>query len=82
MPLRATRSDGADHPGFQTRRRQKGDDLIVELRVSIQDDVTVWASFWKGLAQLLDDPLRRRVSCDVAVQDLAASVLDDEKAVE
>ena len=36
--------------GFQTRRRQKGDDLIVELRVSIQDDETVWASFWKGLA--------------------------------
>ena len=47
--------------GFQTRRRQKSDDLIVELRVSIQDDVTVWASFWKAVPRC--GSIRKRNFC-------------------
>ena len=39
-------------------------------------------SLGKRFAQLLDDPVRSRVPSHVEVQDLAASVRDDEKAVE
>jgi hypothetical protein len=67
--------------GFQTRCPQERDDITVELRVAIQDDVTVRVSLGKGLTRLLDDPLRSRVSGHVEVQDLATSVRDDEEAV-
>ena len=52
---------------FQTRRLQKTDDRGIEFRIAIQDHVTVWASFRKGFAQLLHDPLRTRMSSDVEV---------------
>src|SRR6266511_5183565 len=67
---------------LQTRRLQKRRDLSIEFGIAVQDNVTVWASFRKGLPQLLDHPLRIRMSSDVQVQDLPASVLDDEEAVE
>ena len=67
---------------FQTRRLQKRDDRGIEFRIAIQDHVTVWASFREGLAQLLDDPLRTRMSSNVEVQDPAAPVLDDKEAVQ
>ena len=54
----------------------------VELRIAIQDGVAVRARFGERLAQLLDDPLRSRVAGHVEVQDPAASVLDDEEAVQ
>src|SRR6516225_2637422 len=66
----------------QSRRLQKQDDLIVELRVSIQNHVTVRGGLRKCFAQLLDDPGGRRVTSHVAVQDLPAPVLDDEETVE
>src|SRR5260370_39878237 len=50
---------------FQTRRLQKTDDGGIEFRIAVQDHVTVWASFRKGLAQLLDNPRRTRMSRDV-----------------
>jgi hypothetical protein len=37
-------------------------DTSIELCIPIQDDVTLRASFGKGLTQLLDDPLRRWVT--------------------
>ena len=46
------------------------------------DHVAIWDCFGKRFAQLLDDPLRRRVPSHVAVQDLPASMFDDEEAVE
>ena len=52
---------------FQTCRLEKRDDRGVEFRIAVQDHVTVWASFRKSLAQLLDDPLRTRVSSNVEV---------------
>src|SRR5260370_37512743 len=67
---------------FQTRRLQKTDDGDIEFRIAVQDHVTVWARFRKGLAQLLHDPRRTRMSSDVAMEDPAAPVLDDKKAVQ
>src|SRR6266850_2742056 len=52
---------------LQTRRLQKSDDGDIEFRIAVQDHVTVWARFRKGLAQLLHDPLRTRMSSDVAM---------------
>jgi hypothetical protein len=63
--------------GFQER-----DDISVEPRVTVQNHVSVRISFGKGFTQLLDDPLRGRVSGHAEVQDLATSVRDDEEAVE
>jgi hypothetical protein len=48
----------------------------------IQDDVTIRASLGKGLTQLVDNPLRSRVSGHVEVQNLPTSVLDDEEAIQ
>src|SRR6516165_9142586 len=67
---------------LQTRRLQKHDDLVVKLRVSIQNDVAVRSGLRKRFAQLLDDPVCGRVPRHVAVQDLPAAVLDDEETVE
>ena len=51
-------------------------------RVLLRRAVAIRGCLGKRFAQLLDDPLRRRVSGHVEVQDLAASVFDREEAVE
>ena len=68
--------------GFQPGRLQKPDDVSIEFRVAIEDDITIRASFGKGLAQLLDDPIRRWVPRDIEVQDLTTGVFDYEEAVQ
>ena len=68
--------------GFQTGGLQKLDHITIELRVPVQNYITVRASVGKGLTQLLNDPLRSRVTRDVEVQDLPASMLDDEETVQ
>jgi len=68
--------------GLQTGGFQEPDDVSIEFRVPVQNHVTVWASVGEGLTQLLEDPLRSRMSRHVEVQDLAASMRDDEEAVE
>src|SRR5678816_4311263 len=68
--------------GLQTSRLQERNDLMVELRVPIQNHVAVRASFRKGLAELLDHPLRSQMAGHIAVKDLPASVGDHEEAVE
>ena len=55
---------------LQPGRLQKRDDVSIEFRVAIEDDITIRASFGKGLAQLLDDPIRRWLPRDIEVQDL------------
>ena len=52
---------------FQSGRLQKRDNVGIELRVAVQNHVAVWASFRKGLAQLLYDPIRTRMSSNIAV---------------
>jgi hypothetical protein len=68
--------------GVQPGRLQERDDLAVEDGIAIQDDVAMRTYVRKGLAQLLHDPLSRRVPGSVEVQDVAASVRDDEEAVQ
>ena len=51
--------------GFNPVAFRKRDDGAIEFRIAVQDHVTVWASFRKGLAQLLHDPLRARMSSEV-----------------
>ena len=67
---------------FQTRRLQKRNDRGIKCRIAVQDHVTVWASFRKGLAQLLHDPLRTRISSNVEMENSAAPMLDDKEAVQ
>src|SRR5438270_2307116 len=50
---------------FQPRRLQKRDHRGIKFRIAVQDHVTVGASFRKGLAQLLHNPLRTRMSSNV-----------------
>ena len=67
--------------GLQTRCPQETDDVSVELRVPVEDDVTVRHRLGESFPQLLHDPLRRRVLRDVEMQNLPASVLDDKEAI-
>ena len=81
-PLRQTILPGRLNAGalrLQTRRLQKCDHLVVELGVSIQDDVAIWRCFRECFAQLLHNPSCSRMSGNVEVQDAAPSVLDDEE---
>ena len=66
----------------QTRRLQERRHGIVELRVSIEDHITIGTSFQKRFTQLLDDPVRTGVPRHVEVQDLPTAVFDYKKAVE
>ena len=51
--------------GSQTRRLQEQEDLSVEFRIPVQNHVTVWSNVREGFTQLLDHPLRSRMSSDV-----------------
>ena len=81
QPILPGRPDACSF-GLQTRRLQKGDHLIVEFRISIQDHVAIRRRLGEHFAQLLYNPGCRRTSGNVEVQDPATSVLDDEEAVE
>ena len=50
---------------LQRRGLLKCDHGGIEFRITVQDHVTVRASFRKSLAQLLNDPLRTRMSSNV-----------------
>ena len=67
--------------GIQTRCLQEGDDTSVELRVAVEDHVTIGTGLRKGFAQLLDHPLGSRVWCHAEVQNPAPPMLHDEEAV-
>ena len=61
--------------GLQSRCLQEGDHFVSELRISIEDGISIRTRFGESLAQLLDDPLRSRVAGHVEVQDPAPSML-------
>src|SRR5215470_7891922 len=67
---------------LQPRCLQESDHVSVELGVPVEDDVTVRHRLGESFPQLLHDPLRRRVLRDVEMQNLPASVLDDEEAIQ
>jgi hypothetical protein len=92
-PLRTTNTDEGDHPGAHWKSqphsvtacaRPGGDSAHPSSgsRVAVQDDITIWTRLGKHLPQLLDDPLRSRVSSRVGVQNPAPPMLDDKEAVE
>lgn len=58
------------------------DDAGRELRITIQDQVTVCALVRKGLSQLLHYPLAGGVLRHVEVQDSSRAMTDDEETVE
>jgi hypothetical protein len=67
---------------FQTRRRQKRNHVNIEFRIVGEDQVSIWGSFGKRFAQLLDDPVRSRVTRNVEMQDLPSPMFDDQEAVQ
>src|SRR5215831_16875269 len=67
---------------FQTRRLQKADHIGVMSRIAIEDGVTIPTSLGEGFTQLLHHPLGCRVSRHIEVQDLPASMLDDEETMQ
>ena len=67
---------------FETRGLQKRDHASIEFRIVVEDRVSIWGSFGKRFAQLLDDPVCSRVAGDVEMQDLSPPLFDDEKAVQ
>jgi hypothetical protein len=58
------------------------DNLFIELRAVIEDQITWRRVVGKRLAQLLDNPCAGRMPCDIAVQDTSPVMGDDEEAVE
>src|SRR5215831_17287125 len=67
---------------FQTRRLQKADHIGVVSRIAIEDCVTIPTSLGEGFTQLLHHPLGCRVSRHIEVQDVPASMLDDEETMQ
>src|SRR5258705_1143572 len=68
---------GNDTGGFH-----RCDHLKPKLLIAIKDQVFVTGFKEKRLAQLLDDPIARRILRNVNVQDASPVMTDDEEAVE
>jgi hypothetical protein len=68
--------------GLQSDGTQGFQNLCVELSIPIQDRVSVGCRVWESFAQLLDDPVRVRVSGRVKMQNPAPCMLDDEQAIQ
>jgi hypothetical protein len=65
--------------GLQSGCLQEGDHFLIERPISIEEGISIRTRFGECFAQLLDDPLRRRVISDIEMQNPASSVLDYEK---
>lgn len=59
--------------GLCANGAQHAQHLGLELYVAIQDHVSVWSRIREGFAQLLDDPVRVRVSGHVEMQNPATA---------
>ena len=46
-------------PGLQTRCLQKGDDIAIEFRIAVEDDVTIWACFRETPPAVVARPTRQ-----------------------
>jgi hypothetical protein len=64
---------------FESGGHQEGNDLAVEDGIVVQNSVAIWSRLGKGFAELLHDPICRRMLRDVEMQDPAALVLDDDQ---
>src|ERR1700683_5800642 len=68
--------------GLQSRRLQEGDHFLIERRILIEDGISIRSRFRECVAQLLDDPFRRRVVSHMERQIPASPVFDHKKARE
>ena len=67
---------------FDFHRSDRGWDIRPILGIPVEDEKPGCRPKGKGLPELLHDPTARRVSGDIDVQDAAAIVANDEKAIE
>ena len=71
------------HPlWLQTRGLQEHDHFGIELRIVIQNDVPIALFSDECIPELLDDPIRRWVSGDIAVQNLATLMINHKEAIQ
>ena len=73
----STGANGSNATGFQEL-----ENIATEFAIPVEQHVPVGAGKRKSLAQLLHDPIARRLRRDIEVQDLPSIVRDDKKAVE
>jgi len=71
------RLNGSNATGFQEL-----ENIATEFAIPVEQDVPVGAGKRKSLAQVLHDPIARRLRRDIEVQDSPSIVRDDKKAVE
>ena len=67
---------------FDAASFQKPENLITELRVAIEQDVTKGAGQWESLSQLLGNPVGGRMFRAIEVQNSSSAVFNDKEAVE
>jgi hypothetical protein len=67
---------------LQARGLQERDHFGIELRIVIQNSVTIRFFSGECLPKLLDNPICGWVSGDVAEQNLATRVINDKEAIE
>ena len=61
--------------GLKSGGLQEGNNISIEDRIVIQNGVAIRSRLRKGFAQLLHDPIGRRMPRHIEVQDLAAPVV-------
>ena len=71
-----------DALGFDATGYQQIRDILVKLRISIQNRITVGTRFRESLPQLLNYPRIRRMFRDIEMEDFASTVFDDEEAIQ
>ena len=76
------RTADARPDSFDPARFQKATHLVAEFVVTIEDGVAVWTWQRQGLAELLQNPVARRMRGDVEMENAAPMMLDDEEAVQ
>jgi hypothetical protein len=74
-------SNGGSH-SCDLHRANGGLDFESVLRIVVEDEEPGNSIVRESLAQLLRDPAARRMPRDIAMQDAAAIMADDEEAVE
>jgi hypothetical protein len=67
---------------LQARGVEERDHFVIELRIVIQNGVTVRLLSGECLPKLLDDPICRGVGSDIAVQDFATLMVNHEETIQ
>ena len=68
--------------GLQARGLEERDQFGIELRIAIQNGVTIRLLSGECLPKLLDHPISRWVGSDIAVQNLPTLMIDHEETIQ